>query len=62
VNESRHHAGAVPPGLLAGLAFSDADPVMTCECGHRSHGDSVNDAVLAWTRHVTSTPECREKL
>lgn len=49
-------------GLTATIQFSDADPIVTCECGHRSFGDSINDAVLAWAAHVTATPTCREKL
>lgn len=44
------------------LHFEDVDPVATCECGKHFHGDSINDAVLKWTAHVTRTPECREKL
>jgi hypothetical protein len=44
------------------LEFDDADPVATCECGWHGHGDSINDAVLAWTKHLTSSPECRDKL
>lgn len=49
-------------GLAMMLSLPGASPVATCECGHRSHGDSINDAVLAWTAHVTGTPACREKL
>lgn len=36
------------------LTFSDADPVMTCQCGARCLGDSINDALIAWGRHVTT--------
>ena len=35
------------------LGWSDADPVAECGCGARFVGDSINDAVLAWTKHVT---------
>jgi predicted small metal-binding protein len=38
------------------LHFDDADPVATCltgNCGWHTHGDSINDAVLAWAKHVT---------
>ena len=37
------------------LHFEDVDPVATCrvgDCGWDAHGDSVNDAVLAWTAHL----------
>lgn len=37
------------------LTFDDADPVAYCACGWHTHGDSVNDAVLAWTSHLTGT-------
>ena len=39
------------------LHFDDADPVATCmvkDCGWHAHGDSINDAVLAWTAHLTA--------
>jgi hypothetical protein len=51
-----------PGGLLMRLYFNDADPVAECECGNRSPGDSINDAVSAWAKHVVKTPDCREKL
>lgn len=35
------------------LYFSDADPVAECGCRWRHVGDSLNDAVLAWAKHVT---------
>ena len=38
--------------IVAGLGFSDADPVMECQCGSRFKGDSINDAVLGWTAHL----------
>lgn len=44
------------------VRFEDIDPVVTCECGRRCHGDSIADALEAWAKHLTSTPECREKL
>ena len=37
------------------LHFSDADPIAEChvaDCRWHGHGDSVNDAVLAWTAHL----------
>lgn len=36
------------------LGWNDCDPVAVCHCGARLVGDSVNDAVLAWTKHLTS--------
>ena len=39
------------------LHFSDADPVAECHiagCRWYGHGDSVNDAVLAWTKHLSA--------
>jgi hypothetical protein len=38
------------------LHFDDIDVVATChvgECHWHSHGDSVNDAVRAWTKHLS---------
>lgn len=38
------------------LRFEDADPVAQChvgDCKWHGHGDSVNDAVTAWTSHLT---------
>lgn len=49
-------------GISMALHFEDIDPVATCECGWHAHGDAINDAVLAWTKHVTSTPACRDRL
>lgn len=40
-----------------GLYFADADPVAQCmvkSCQWHGHGDSINDAVLAWTAHLTA--------
>lgn len=37
------------------LGFGDADPIATCRtknCTKHFHGDSINDAVLAWTAHL----------
>jgi hypothetical protein len=39
------------------LHFSDADPVAEChvrDCRWHGHGDSLNDAVTAWTAHLTA--------
>jgi hypothetical protein len=39
------------------LHFDDADPVAECHvagCAWHGHGDSVNDAVLAWTGHLSA--------
>lgn len=36
------------------LGFDDCDPVATCHCGARCKGDSVNDALTAWGRHLTT--------
>lgn len=45
-------------GLMSmGLRFADADPVAWCligDCRWHGHGDSINDAVLAWTAHLTA--------
>lgn len=38
------------------LHFDDADPVAEChvrDCQWHAHGDSLNDAVTAWTTHLT---------
>jgi len=35
------------------IYFSDSDPTVECQCKWRHVGDSLNDAVLAWTKHVT---------
>ena len=47
-----------PPGSIGmTLIFEDADPVATCHtgiCRSHFHGDSVNDAVLAWTAHLAA--------
>ena len=48
------------PGLrkiTMSLYFDDADPVARCHvpgCQWHAHGDSINDAVLAWTKHLTA--------
>ena len=37
------------------LYFDDADPVAEChvkDCRWHGHGDSLNDAVTAWTSHL----------
>ena len=49
---------------LMALHFDDADPVARCliaktagpsgQCGWHGHGDSINDAVKAWTGHLTA--------
>ena len=49
---------------LMSLHFDDADPIATClivpeatpgkQCGWHAHGDSLNDAVKAWTAHLTA--------
>src|ERR1035441_7712037 len=48
----------VPKGSAPmSLHFSDADPVAECHlagCRWHGHGDSVNDAVLAWTKHLST--------
>lgn len=39
------------------LHFNDADPVAEChvaDCKWHGHGDSLNDAVTAWTKHLTA--------
>lgn len=41
--------------IAMSLHFDDVDPISTClvgGCHWHAHGDSLNDAVLAWTRHV----------
>lgn len=41
------------PGMT--LHFEDADPVAVCatgDCQWSGHGDSINDAVTAWTAHL----------
>jgi len=49
---------AVPKGSAPmSLHFSDADPIAGCHvvgCRWHGHGDSLNDAVLAWTKHLTA--------
>jgi hypothetical protein len=45
--------GAAPMSLH----FEDVDPVAEChvkDCRWHGHGDSVNDAVLAWTAHLAA--------
>ena len=51
-------ASARPAGELAGMTlnFSDCDPVSACTvtgCGWTAHGDSINDALIAWGAHAT---------
>ena len=45
-------------GLMAmGLYFDDADPVARClvkDCRWHGHGDSMDDAALAWAKHLAS--------
>jgi hypothetical protein len=39
------------------LYFDDADPVAEChvkDCRWHAHGDSVNDAALAWMTHLAA--------
>lgn len=47
----------IPKGSAAvSVTFDDADPVAVCHvgtCRWHAHGDSVNDAVTAWTGHLT---------
>lgn len=35
------------------LYFDQIRPVAQCRCGARCFGTSVNDAVLAWAKHLT---------
>lgn len=38
------------------MHFNDADPVAVClviGCGQHFHGDSRNDAMTAWSEHVS---------
>lgn len=46
--------GARPRGISGSLSFSDATPIMICQCAVRCVGDSVNDALIAWSGHVTT--------
>ncbi|MFB4276053.1 hypothetical protein ACBJ59_12215 [Nonomuraea sp. MTCD27] len=50
-NEQRKQASGSVSGSLA---FSDATPIMTCRCGVRCFGDSINDALTAWGIHLTT--------
>lgn len=49
---------AVPKGSAPmSLHFVDIDPVAECHvtaCRWYARGDSLNDAVLAWTKHLTA--------
>lgn len=36
------------------LHMSDCDPIATCACGVRCFGDSINDALIAWGKHLTT--------
>ena len=40
--------------VYGSLTFSDATPIMTCQCGVRCFGDSINDALAAWGTHLTT--------
>lgn len=40
-------------GVLMKLVMGETDPIVTCGCGNRFHGDSINDAVTNWTAHIT---------
>lgn len=51
-----------PAGIGVTVALSEVTPEATCECGNRSFGDSINDALLAWAKHVTVASPCRAKL
>jgi len=38
------------------IHFSDADPVAVClveNCRQHFHGDSMNDAINAWSTHIS---------
>jgi hypothetical protein len=52
--EVRALANKQPGAAGMRLGWNDCDPVAICHCGARCVGDSVNDAVLAWTRHLTT--------
>lgn len=52
-DENERLAGLMPMGLH----FNDCDPVARClvgTCQWHGHGDSINDAVTAWTAHLTT--------
>lgn len=52
---ARADEAALGAGRMGGsLSFSDADPIMTCQCGARCFGDSINDALIAWGSHLTT--------
>jgi hypothetical protein len=34
------------------LGLHECDGLMTCDCGARIYGDSLNDAAIAWVKHV----------
>lgn len=40
--------------MKGGLSSGGDSPLVECECGARCYGDSINDAVLSWARHVTT--------
>lgn len=48
------------PGVQGTLSLGE-HPSVTCQCGARCYGDSLNDAVTSWTSHITKS-ECREAL
>lgn len=35
------------------LGWSDCDPIAECHCGARLKGDSINDALIAWGKHLS---------
>lgn len=41
-------------GMSMTLTIPEVDAIATCECQKAFRGDSINDAVLAWTRHLTT--------
>lgn len=47
--ESTNNSG----GISMTLKFSDSDPVVTCQCRVRCFGDSINDVLTNWGKHVT---------
>jgi hypothetical protein len=64
MNHRRELIGVRAGSAPMSLHFSDASPVAECHvrtgqpsgmtlCQWHGHGDSINDAVLAWTKHLT---------
>lgn len=43
------------------IELPESDWVVTCECGNRSFGDSLLDALAAFAKHLTGTA-CRDRL